>query len=99
LKTKELPKETKKNYSEIKLAVVCREVNPTDGSINVRLCELTTLEKVMIYPLMIRQRYNCNLQYFFITEENYNNESTREYLFDLIKNEKKSSLIISLEGL
>ena len=86
-----------KDYSEIKIAVVCREINPSDGSIHVYLCELTTLEKIMIISLAWRQRYNHYLQYFIITEENYNNESTREYLFELIKNNKKSSMIIDLE--
>lgn len=86
-------------YSDIKIAVVCREVNPSDGSITVYLCELTTLEKVMITPLMYRQRYNQNLQYFIITEENYNNEFTRDYLFELIKNNKKSTMIINVEAI
>ena len=98
MKTK-VPDEITKNYSDIKLAVVCREVNPADGSIHVRLCEMTTLEKVMITSLQWRQRYNWNLQYYFITEENYNNESTREYLFELIKKEKKSSMIINVESI
>ena len=88
-----------KEYSEIKIAVVCREVDPSSGSVIVYLCELTTLEKVMITPLAWRQRYNQNLQYFIIAEENYNNESTREYLFDLIKNEKKSKIIINVEAI
>ena len=96
LKTK-VPDETTKNYSDIKLAVVCREVNPADDSIHVRLCEMITLEKVMITSLQLRQRYNWNLEYYFIAEENYNNESTREYLFDLIEKGKKSSFIINVE--
>jgi hypothetical protein len=86
-----------KDYSSIKLAVVCREVDPASGSISVYLCEMTTLEKVMITSLQWRQRYNWNLKYFFIEKSNYDNESTRDYLFDLIKNEKKSSMIINVE--
>ena len=86
-------------YSEIKIAVICREVNPADGSIDVHFCEMVTLEKVMIFPLQIRQRYNSGLKYYFIKDEYYNNESTREYLFDLIKKEKPSSLVISVEDL
>jgi hypothetical protein len=98
LKTnKKTLEEIKKIYSEIKIAVVCREVNPTDGTIDVRLCELTTLDKVLIFPLQTRQKYNWNLKYYFIKDEYYNNETTREYLFDLIKNEKKSDMIINVE--
>lgn len=96
MKTK-VPDEVTKQYSDIKLAVVCRDVNPSDGSIHVRLCEMITLEKVMITSLQLRQRYNWNLEYYFIAEENYNNESTRDYLFELIKKGKKSSLIINVE--
>jgi hypothetical protein len=86
-------------YSEIKIAVICREVNPADGSIDVHFCEMTTLKKVMIFPLQIRQRYNPGLKFYFIKDEYYNNESTREYLFDLIKKEKSSSLIVKVEEL
>lgn len=99
MKTKELPEEIRKVYSDIKLAVICKEVNPSDGSISVRFCEMTTLEKVMIFPLQIRQRYNWNLKYYFIKEEYYNNESTREYLFDLIEKDKKSSMIVNVEDI
>lgn len=97
MKTNKVPEETTKLYSEIKLAVICREISPIDGSIDIRLCELTTLDKVMVFPLKIRQRYNNNLKYYYIEEKHYNNESTREYLFDLIREEKKSSLIIDVE--
>ena len=88
---------TESKYLNIKLAVVCREVDPTNGSISVHLCEMTTLAKVSICQLQIRQRYNWNIKYYFIKDEHYNNESTREYLFDLIKSEKKSDMIINVE--